>query len=165
MSGSWVVRKRKLCGIIYAAHSRSPYLHMIPAEEFFRDIASVVGITDVKVATVQDVEQYQSSLMAPRKSHSNDTAIVSHIATAMTSTSLNDAAGTTDQTLARHTTFAPQPMHRQVDSAYFKKGVVFRVLWPELASDWASPSADEKIIVKLRWFVVVREGSGYCTCL
>ncbi|KAF2430749.1 hypothetical protein EJ08DRAFT_566917, partial [Tothia fuscella] len=50
---------------------------------------------------------------------------------------------------------------------------VFRVLWPENAgyshdnitvvSDTRFPN--EKIATKIRWFVVVKEGDDFCTCL
>ncbi|KAF2179462.1 hypothetical protein K469DRAFT_497627, partial [Zopfia rhizophila CBS 207.26] len=55
---------------------------------------------------------------------------------------------------------------------FFKKGTVFKVLWPELANDVTDgmtiatePRFQEKIFVKIRWFVVVREGRDCCTCL
>ncbi|KAF2267708.1 hypothetical protein CC78DRAFT_576699 [Lojkania enalia] len=57
---------------------------------------------------------------------------------------------------------------------YFKPGLVFRVLWPELAGDindqnmtlvTTSRFENEKIFAKIRWFVVVREGNDCCTCL
>ncbi|KAF2846791.1 hypothetical protein T440DRAFT_521568 [Plenodomus tracheiphilus IPT5] len=56
-------------------------------------------------------------------------------------------------------------------STYFKRGFVFRILWPELAGDQAqnmtiaSKFLDENIFCKIRWFVVVREGHDCCTCL
>ncbi|KAF2685720.1 hypothetical protein K458DRAFT_248088, partial [Lentithecium fluviatile CBS 122367] len=57
--------------------------------------------------------------------------------------------------------------------AYFKVGVVFRVLWPELSGDRNENRTiathprfpTEKIFVKVRWFVVAREGNDCCTCL
>jgi hypothetical protein len=56
---------------------------------------------------------------------------------------------------------------------FFKKGLVFKVLWPELAGDTdkdmtiatAPRFEGEKIFAKIRWFVVVREGDDCCTCL
>lgn len=56
---------------------------------------------------------------------------------------------------------------------FFKIGVVFRVLWPELEGDvddnmtmvTTSRFPQENQSVKVRWFVVVREGHGCCTCL
>ncbi|CAO2654007.1 Nn.00g107400.m01.CDS01 [Neocucurbitaria sp. VM-36] len=54
---------------------------------------------------------------------------------------------------------------------YFKRGVVFRVLWPELKGDRAqnitiaTTTFGEDIFYKIRWFVVVREGHDCCTCL
>ncbi|OCK85582.1 hypothetical protein K432DRAFT_286426, partial [Lepidopterella palustris CBS 459.81] len=61
--------------------------------------------------------------------------------------------------------------------SFFKIGRVFKVLWPELASDkaegittasqkWATDKKfGEAIFVKIRWFVVVREGHNACSCL
>ncbi|KAH7378346.1 hypothetical protein BKA66DRAFT_149821 [Pyrenochaeta sp. MPI-SDFR-AT-0127] len=54
---------------------------------------------------------------------------------------------------------------------YYRTGVVFRVLWPELAGDVkqnitiATTQYGENIFYKIRWFVVVREGHNCCTCL
>ncbi|ORY18203.1 hypothetical protein BCR34DRAFT_456380, partial [Clohesyomyces aquaticus] len=56
---------------------------------------------------------------------------------------------------------------------FFKTGVVFKVLWPELAGDTNgdmtivtnSRFEGEKIFAKIRWFVVVREGYDCCSCL
>ncbi|KAF2114166.1 hypothetical protein BDV96DRAFT_600889 [Lophiotrema nucula] len=55
---------------------------------------------------------------------------------------------------------------------FFKKGMVFKVLWPELAGDGnqgvtiaTGPGYGERVHFKIRWFVVVREGSDCCTCL
>ncbi|KAF2134753.1 hypothetical protein P153DRAFT_362491 [Dothidotthia symphoricarpi CBS 119687] len=56
---------------------------------------------------------------------------------------------------------------------YFKKGVIFRVLWPELAGDVHQNMTiattprfpNENIFCKIRWFVVVREGHDCSTCL
>lgn len=64
MSGSWVIRDGKLCGIIYAAYDRSPYLHMIPAETVFADIKSFMGASTVEVtarAFNNDQDQISSS--------------------------------------------------------------------------------------------------------
>ncbi|KAF2010599.1 hypothetical protein BU24DRAFT_427715 [Aaosphaeria arxii CBS 175.79] len=57
MSGSWVVRDGQLCGIIYAAYDRSPYLHMLTADQVFGDIESMLGHS-VRVATPADVNCY-----------------------------------------------------------------------------------------------------------
>jgi len=55
---------------------------------------------------------------------------------------------------------------------FYKRGVVFRVLWPELAGDVkqditiaTTGTFVEKTYYKIRWFVVVREGHNCCTCL
>lgn len=53
---------------------------------------------------------------------------------------------------------------------FFKVGKVFRVVWPELAGDAETVTATiqwrkERIYVKVRWFVVIREGSDCCSCL
>lgn len=50
---------------------------------------------------------------------------------------------------------------------------MFRILWPELAGDTTQNITiattprfgGEKFFVKVRWFVVVREGNDCCTCL
>jgi hypothetical protein len=61
---------------------------------------------------------------------------------------------------------------RRPDYRFFKRGVVFRVLWPELAGDVADnvsivsdDAFDEHTPYKIRWFVVIREGYNCCTCL
>ncbi|KAF1998971.1 hypothetical protein P154DRAFT_390063, partial [Amniculicola lignicola CBS 123094] len=56
---------------------------------------------------------------------------------------------------------------------YFRKGFVFKVLWPELAGDSVrnitivshGVGKGEKLFVKIRWFVVVREGHNSASCL
>ncbi|KAF2251910.1 hypothetical protein BU26DRAFT_246723 [Trematosphaeria pertusa] len=54
---------------------------------------------------------------------------------------------------------------------FFKVGVVFRILWPELAGDANDNTTivttrfQERMSCKIRWFVVVREGHNCCTCL
>jgi hypothetical protein len=55
---------------------------------------------------------------------------------------------------------------------FFKRGVVFRVLWPELAGDAnqnitiaTTGAFGEQTFYKIRWFVVIREGHNFCTCL
>ncbi|CAO2647088.1 Nn.00g080100.m01.CDS01 [Neocucurbitaria sp. VM-36] len=55
LSGSWVVRDGKLCGVIYAAYARSPYLHMIPAETVFKDIKTMLHKSHVTVATTAEI--------------------------------------------------------------------------------------------------------------
>lgn len=50
MSGSWVIRDEKLCGIVYAAYDRSPYLHMLPAENVLKDISEFLKTSSVRVA-------------------------------------------------------------------------------------------------------------------
>lgn len=53
ISGSWVVRGNKLCGVIYAAYDGIPYLHMIPAETIFGEIRRFKRATSwVEVSTV-----------------------------------------------------------------------------------------------------------------
>ncbi|KAF1832446.1 hypothetical protein BDW02DRAFT_483724, partial [Decorospora gaudefroyi] len=54
---------------------------------------------------------------------------------------------------------------------FYKRGKVFRVLWPELAGDASqnmtiatARTYHENIFCKIRWFVVVREGYDSCTC-
>jgi hypothetical protein len=51
-------------------------------------------------------------------------------------------------------------------------GKVFKVLWPELLGQdngTATVTADarfgEEIMTKVRWFVVVKDGRNFCTCL
>ncbi|KAF2267695.1 hypothetical protein CC78DRAFT_591044 [Lojkania enalia] len=55
---------------------------------------------------------------------------------------------------------------------FFRKGLVFKVLWPELAGDTTHNitiatgiGVDERVYAKIRWFVVVREGDNCSTCL
>jgi hypothetical protein len=55
---------------------------------------------------------------------------------------------------------------------FYKRGVVFRVLWPELAGDVGqnitiatTGAFGEQTYYKIRWFVVIREGHNCCTCL
>jgi hypothetical protein len=55
---------------------------------------------------------------------------------------------------------------------FFKRAVVFRVLWPELAGDAnqnitiaTTGAFGEQTYYKIRWFVVIREGHNCCTCL
>lgn len=60
LSGSWVVREGKLCGSIYAAYDRSPYLHMLPAESIFQDVAKLLTTSNIRVATPQDIRQRKS---------------------------------------------------------------------------------------------------------
>ncbi|KAH7070517.1 hypothetical protein BKA63DRAFT_78513 [Paraphoma chrysanthemicola] len=71
LSGSWVVREGKLCGVIYAAYDLSPYLHMLPAERMFQDIAEVVQTPIVRVANAQDIYEHKSSF-AFRNSSNED---------------------------------------------------------------------------------------------
>ncbi|KAH4401338.1 hypothetical protein HBI81_223020 [Parastagonospora nodorum] len=54
ISGAWVVRNEKLCGIIYAAYETSPYLHMLSAESVFQEIQAMIPGQDVRVATDED---------------------------------------------------------------------------------------------------------------
>ena len=46
ISGSWVVRQGTLCGIVYAAYEQTPYLHMLCAEDIFRDLSEFLR-TDI----------------------------------------------------------------------------------------------------------------------
>jgi hypothetical protein len=62
MSGSWVVREGKLCGVIYAAYDRSPYLHMLPAERIFQDIAELVKASIVRVANARDIYVHKTPI-------------------------------------------------------------------------------------------------------
>src|SRR4051794_12788976 len=61
MSGSWVVRDGKLCGVVYAGYERSPYLHMLPTEEIFQDIAELLEASTVRVATAADLDEHNIS--------------------------------------------------------------------------------------------------------
>ncbi|KAH9866167.1 hypothetical protein J1614_008732 [Plenodomus biglobosus] len=49
ISGAWVVRGNKLCGIVYAAYCHGPYLHMLPAETVFEDISHMLGGCKVEI--------------------------------------------------------------------------------------------------------------------
>ncbi|KAF2262816.1 hypothetical protein CC78DRAFT_582140 [Lojkania enalia] len=53
-----------------------------------------------------------------------------------------------------------QPVHRP--RAYFKRGRIFMVLWPELAGN---PETERTIYWKIRRFVVIRPKSSHCLCL
>ncbi|KAF2681468.1 hypothetical protein K458DRAFT_457051 [Lentithecium fluviatile CBS 122367] len=66
LSGSWAVRDGKLCGIVYAAYSSSPYMHIIPAERVFQDIARVFGPSIPRVASVQDIARYKRSIASEK---------------------------------------------------------------------------------------------------
>ncbi|KAK8176926.1 hypothetical protein IWX90DRAFT_481980 [Phyllosticta citrichinensis] len=54
---------------------------------------------------------------------------------------------------------------------FYRLGKVFRILWPEPAGNpqanttFISGKWNENIFVKIRWFVVIREGHDCCTCL
>src|SRR3712207_3088616 len=62
---------------------------------------------------------------------------------------------------------------------YFKRGLVFRMLWPELAGDRGNMTiatelpfgsikvsgTGKQVFGRTRWFVVIREGHDFCTCL
>lgn len=57
-------------------------------------------------------------------------------------------------------------------SKFFKPGRVFKILWPELAGavdDDTTVTDDsrfgEKILAKIRWFMVVSDGRGACTAV
>jgi hypothetical protein len=61
---------------------------------------------------------------------------------------------------------------RYPGNRFFRRGVVFRVLWPELAGDVrqnitiaTTGAFGEQTYYKIRWFVVIREGHNCCTCL
>ncbi|KAL4972299.1 hypothetical protein BDW66DRAFT_154861 [Aspergillus desertorum] len=58
MSGLWVIRKEtsELCGMVYAGYSHGQYLHMIPADDIFRDIQTFLGASNVKVASETDTK-------------------------------------------------------------------------------------------------------------
>jgi hypothetical protein len=63
LSGAWVVKDQKFCGVIYVAYHRTPYLHMIPAHDMSVDICAAlklpVSLGVVKVAGFNtDVEDY-----------------------------------------------------------------------------------------------------------
>jgi hypothetical protein len=62
LSGSWVIREGKLCGIIYAAYTLSPYLHMFSAEKMFQDIAEVLQTSIPRVANPREIEEYARTL-------------------------------------------------------------------------------------------------------
>lgn len=49
ISGAWVVRGNKLCGIVYAAYDNGPYLHMLPAQTVFQDISHMLGGHKVEI--------------------------------------------------------------------------------------------------------------------
>ena len=57
ISGSWVVREEKLCGVIYATYDRIPYFHMLPAEQIFENIAELLHTSPpfVRVASVYEI--------------------------------------------------------------------------------------------------------------
>lgn len=56
---------------------------------------------------------------------------------------------------------------------FFKVGKVFKILWAELPSNNIEGMtivsdvrfARETIFTKIRWFVVIKEGIGCCTCV
>lgn len=54
-----MVRGEKLCGSIYAAYHGSPYLHMLPAQDIFKDLNQLLGTSDTRVATPSDVMHHQ----------------------------------------------------------------------------------------------------------
>jgi hypothetical protein len=49
--------------------------------------------------------------------------------------------------------------------AFFKKGKVFMVPWPELSGDLVKGQAGPPVMVKVRRFVVVRPKATFCLCL
>jgi hypothetical protein len=62
LSGSWVIRNRAFCGVVYAAHDKSPYIHMLSAETVFENLKEVLNVSELRVALPSDVE----SLLANR---------------------------------------------------------------------------------------------------
>ncbi|KAH7360029.1 hypothetical protein BKA66DRAFT_218572 [Pyrenochaeta sp. MPI-SDFR-AT-0127] len=57
MSGSWVVHEGSLCGVVYAAYDRSPYVHMLPADTMFQNIIELLQASVVRVANAQDIRE------------------------------------------------------------------------------------------------------------
>ncbi|KAK2867976.1 hypothetical protein FQN49_003281 [Arthroderma sp. PD_2] len=51
VSGAWVVRGGKLYGCIFAGYTHGRYLHMLPIEDVFRDVADFLGASSVTVAS------------------------------------------------------------------------------------------------------------------
>ncbi|OCK81911.1 hypothetical protein K432DRAFT_424542, partial [Lepidopterella palustris CBS 459.81] len=80
LSGAWVVREGKLCGIIYAAYDRSPYLHMLPAEGMFQNIAKLVQASIVRVANAQDIYEYETSKKELGKKHPDTLTSMANLA-------------------------------------------------------------------------------------
>ncbi|KAF2469280.1 uncharacterized protein BDR25DRAFT_187884, partial [Lindgomyces ingoldianus] len=66
-----------------------------------------------------------------------------------------------------------EPSFRVRTNTFFKVGKVFKVLWPEVAGDVSSSTTSvngpvflhEPVFVKIRWFIVIREGYNCCTPL
>lgn len=65
---------------------------------------------------------------------------------------------------------------RRPGRAFFKQGKVFKTLWPEPAGTDANGTVflpdtaikgkfNEYFYVKVRWFVVIKEGHHECVCL
>jgi hypothetical protein len=49
--------------------------------------------------------------------------------------------------------------------AFFKKGRVFMVPWPEPGGDFVKEASGPQIILKIRRFVVIRPKATFCLCL
>ncbi|CAI9630833.1 unnamed protein product [Alternaria burnsii] len=59
LSGSWVVREGKLCGVVYAGSVSIPYLYIIPAEIMLEDVKKLLGASTVRVATAQNISTWK----------------------------------------------------------------------------------------------------------
>ncbi|CAN9248136.1 unnamed protein product [Alternaria alternata] len=59
LSGSWVVREGKLCGVVYAGSSSIPYLYIIPAEIMLENVKKLLGAGTVRVATAQNISTWK----------------------------------------------------------------------------------------------------------
>jgi hypothetical protein len=66
----------------------------------------------------------------------------------------------------------PEFAIRKPGKKFFIVGKVFKVLWPELLGQdngtttiTADSRFGERLMTKVRWFVIVKEGRNFCTCL
>ncbi|KAF2868492.1 hypothetical protein BDV95DRAFT_609968 [Massariosphaeria phaeospora] len=107
LSGSWVVYHGQLCGVVYAAYSQDPYLHMIPAETVFQDIKDMLATSRVRVTSREETQNQQS----PRF----DTMVESLISTNMTSTS----GGSTSNLLTHENPFLYNNIPNQMEASHY----------------------------------------------
>lgn len=68
--------------------------------------------------------------------------------------------------------FDPNFKIRKPGKRFFVVGKAFKVLWPELLGQDNGATTvtkdsrfDEDIMTKVRWFIVIKEGRNFCTCL